>query len=261
MIYASLGVHCAAYRANNLTYLIMRTHPKQQFKKAVGKPTRFKKFEVLKWLMFILSLLGIFAWISGAAYLMGYWGVIGLDGPIVAATLQQTALIGFVGAITTWLYAPTALLGVGIIIVLLGIQFRQQPKDKKSDTNSWRFRIRKWLALRFDYNSEIGLFGVCAVVIGYLFIFLVEVPLIGWSIAAHDEGKKSFFKQTCKIRSGTTVKAEVFQINGKTMSGRIIDRSERVVVLSDGFKVHVLTIDKVPALNYSIDIPPLACTE
>lgn len=215
---------------------------------------------MLKWLMFIVTVLGIFAWISGAAYLMGYWGVIGLDGPIIASTLQQTALIGFIGAITTWLYAPTAVLGIGIILLLMGIRFKRQPKVKTLDADSRRYRIRAWLIRHFGYDREMGLFGICAVALSYLFIFLVVVPLIGWSIAAHYEGKESFLNETCKVRADTAVKADVFTINDK-MSGKIIDRSDRVVVLSDGVKVHVLTIDKVPTLTYSIEIPTVDCKE
>lgn len=238
---------------------MIRRNSRQSFKKTIEKSTVPRKFEVLQWLMFIVTILGIFAWISGAAYLMGYWGFIGLEGPIIASTLQQTALIGFIGAITTWLYAPTVVLGIGLILLLMGIRFKRQPKVKELDVNSWRSHIRAWVIGRFGYDREMGLFGICAVALSYLFIFLVVVPLIGWSIAAHHEGNESFLKETCKIRTETAIKAVVFTMNGKVMSGKIIDRSDRVVVLSDGFKVHVLTIDKVPTLSYSIEIPTVDC--
>lgn len=215
-----------------------------------------EKTDILKWLLFFISSLGILAWIAGAAYQAGYWGVVGLDGPLIPRSLQATALMGFIGSLTSWIYAPMVLLVLSVLILFLGIGLRR--KENKNDTQVWLVKTRDWLSGRFSYDQSLGVFGLTGMAFSYGFLILLEIPLVVWSMSAYHQGEKLFKEDACEIRNGIKLGSRIKLAEGNSIEGRILDRSDKFVVISNGWAIYSVALDS-QILAYSIDIPTIEC--
>lgn len=215
-----------------------------------------RQLDVLKWFAFGISILGIQAWIAGAAFESGYWANYGLDGPFISKSLQQTALQGFIGPFEVWLYAALFAVVVGALLMIMAINKKKTDKPAPG----WVIALREKLKSKFEYDKKLGLVGFRIILGGYVFLFFIVLPLILWSLLAYYEGKNLFKVEVCKIRSGTSINTQINLKNEKIIAGRIIDRSEKYFAMNDGFSLHIFNNGENPSLAYSITLPKIECS-
>lgn len=224
-----------------------------EYKKAVPPP--FQQVDILKWLAFAISILGIQAWIAGTAFESGYWAISGLEGPFITKSLQQTALTGFIGPAKIWGYASLAAVAIGILLSLIAIKKKKSTKSEPQRISS----LKAKLAQKFEYDKPLGLFGVKLICGGYAFWIFIILPLLLWGTFAYCEGRDLFKKQACNVRAGIFANTQMNISENKIIKGRIIDRSEGLIAINDGFSIHVFTNKEKPSLIYSIALPLLEC--
>lgn len=95
-----------------------------------------------------ISLLGVLAWIAGACYRYGFWEAANNAGPLSAATLQETALHGFISPFATWMRAVGAILALSVITALSGLRVKFNfPKPIAA-------RPPAWLSSRMGYDKS-----------------------------------------------------------------------------------------------------------
>lgn len=97
--------------------------------------------DLIKVFSFIITLLGILAWIAGAAYEDGYWGVPGLASGLAPNSIQETALIGFRAALRVWKHGIIILFMAALWAAVLGVI----PKKKKTASFGLMKNIQSWL--------------------------------------------------------------------------------------------------------------------
>ena len=230
---------------------------KVEFKKPLK--SEIVNFELLKWLGLLVPLLGTQAWIAGAAFEAGYWGVVGLDGPIVPKTLQQTALIGFIGAFPTWAGAVMVIAMFGAILGISTISVKRN--NSKEDPRIIQ-KIKAWVSRSFFINDKkIGLTSVVIIFGAIAFFTFLLLPMAFWSLYAHQYGKNFFNQQMCSVQRGAYVRTTAQIAGGDTFQGLLIDRSDKFTVILGKSSIHVLTAGDISKLQYTIKLPNASCTE
>lgn len=211
--------------------------------------------DLVKWFAFVVTLLGIQAWIAGEAYYSGYWSVLGLDGPFSPLSLQRTAFIGFLGVFTNWEVAAIVIGAMGLYVVFLAVGWEGEYNRGRP---RWIIKIRGWLR-KFTFDKSTGIFGGAIILMGVAFLCIALVLGL-WMAAAYSAGANSIQTQICEMRKGKSVMTTAKLFDGTVISGLLMDRSDKFTAIMDAKSVQVLTVGDKQQLLYTIQIPKVKCT-
>ncbi|WP_434631304.1 hypothetical protein [Chromobacterium sp. CV08] len=219
-------------------------------RKPEPKPGRESVLAVVQILEFLLkmvgllaTLLGAFAWIAGSSYLDGFWSPIENAGPLSRPSLQDTALKGFVLPYIAWIKLVAYLVATGLVTLVLGIRL------KKKSGSTQQGKIPTQFLSRFSYDKDFR--GMTFVFLGTaLYLFCLVYYLALWINSARDIGRQNFIATACAKQAGKTAPSSITLDNGKTVSGWLLDRSDKFLMLVDGGRVYTVAIgDKVRLMD------------
>lgn len=220
-----------------------------------GIPRKKELPDVLKIFSFIVTIIGILAWIAGAAFESGYWGASGLGHGLTLNSIQQTALIGFINPIKIWFYALGALVLIGITTIAFGIKYKKQ---SYSTITTKEKKLLTGIRSKIGYDESMGRIGLAIVFTAYSSFLCVFIMLL-WIVGANLEGKKHFKNELCMLREGKGPYTEIIEEYGRHLTGRIIDRTENEALLLDQKQLHFLNMKEKVRLKYSFNLPHVDC--
>jgi hypothetical protein len=213
------------------------------------------KLDLLKSTALLITILGTLAWIAGEAFNQGYWGAAHHAGPISPISLQSMAFLGFVGPYKNWLWGVAAASMLGPYIALLSIE----RKNKSIQSFRWLASLRRWWKERFQFDKEILVFAIVLTLLGLLIFALIILPLLAWVIGAAHQGSNTFVKQVCELRITRKLPTVIKLADGRQISGKILDRSDKLVIVMDGAAIQVLTVAEKAQLIDSTSLQDIKC--
>lgn len=84
---------------------------------------------------------------------------------------------------------------------------------------------------------------------GLLFSALLY-PLGYWVINSYQAGQTFFTKTTCNHRQQKSLPSSLTLDNGKLMHGWILDRTDKMLMLADGYQIYTISLgDKVRLID------------
>ncbi|GGI55159.1 hypothetical protein GCM10011430_23330 [Oxalicibacterium solurbis] len=182
--------------------------------------------------------MGIGAWIAGEAFYTGYWNAAGVR-PIVSMSLQQTAFAGFAAAYYNWAWLPVVLGIFSLYIAVLSFGF----KNKSPLKILWIIKSKKWWDENVEIDKTLSKLFKSLLVAAILFFILILTPLTLWVIKAMEDGKNVFYKQACAVKAAKTLPSKIMLDDGTAIGGRILARSEHLIVFLTDTSIDVIAID------------------
>ncbi|MFB0824497.1 hypothetical protein ACEU07_04305 [Chromobacterium violaceum] len=194
-----------------------------------------------------ISLLGVLAWIAGACYRYGFWEAANNAGPLSAATLQETALHGFISPFATWMRAVGAILALSVITALSGLRVKFNfPKPIAA-------RPPAWLSSRMGYDKSYAGLAVGFLVVACLLFSALLYPLAYWVVNSYQAGQAFFTKTTCSHRQQKSWPSSLVLDGGKLIHGWILDRTDKMLMLSDGYQIYTVSLgDKIRLMDTTV---------
>lgn len=231
----------------------MKEKPSFRTRKAAPPQTENTPHDsILKYIASAIAILGIFAWISGHAFRIGYWGEAGFPDPPTSLSLQETAFFGFAAAIENWQWGVGTLIMTGLIFMLTSILIGYI----QSKTNSYKTEDNKRLYIRPD--REFITIGALLTATGSLLFSLVIINAL-WINGALRQGHKTFQKEICHVKSNQARLTKVELDDGKQLTGAILARTEKFLFILDKASIKTISINKKKILIDSTDLPKVSC--
>lgn len=200
-------------------------------------------WDAIKWIPLVMSIVGVFFWITGTAYEEGFWSFISSDGFLIAKSFQQVALLGFVGPIQLWLAIVIFLSGMGLLLLATGaISLWLNLKSLKI----FSF-LNSWLSKETVSNRNYVLFPTSVFLLGGISAIVIFLTII-LAGGAYKMGKKNFAQRVCAIRKTTSFPSVVHLSDGSQIQGFFISRSEKISVLLNDKGIYVTTASSKPQL-------------
>jgi hypothetical protein len=236
----------------------MRYQSKSLLKRDVQRRTKYvsHSFDLIKYLAFFITILGILAWIAGQAFNYGYWNVAGWDGgPIIAPTLQSVAFLGFIAPFYNWIWGSIFLAVLGAYGFILALR----SKRRKQDPHRFVLWARRWIEKNIEIDEEVGkLSGIVILIAIFLFGMLI-LPLAFWIIGAQHQGEELLKKQICQVRVAKTLPTSIKLADGTMVMGKILSRSDKFTILLDQESIHTITVGDSPRLLDSNNVLEIKC--
>jgi hypothetical protein len=85
--------------------------------------------------------------------------------------------------------------------------------------------------------------------------------LAGWIVGGLRQGHNQFIKDVCSIRKAKVMPTSIDLVNGKKLTGKVFDRSEKFTVFIDTAFLYVITAGEKPTLIDTTTLPPVECTQ
>ena len=190
-----------------------------------------------------ITVLGICAWIAGSSYLDGYWAQLANAGPLSHPSLQDTALKGFILPYIAWLKVVVYLVITSVVMLIIGIRWKTRAKTAQHKKAS----VLSWLPLSHarDFRLIAFLFFLIA-----LYLFCLIYYLGQWINNAQEIGRQAFSAQACSRQQAKAPPTTLTLDNNQTLSGWVLDRSDKFLMLADGYRVYTIAIgDKVKLID------------
>lgn len=211
--------------------------------------------DATKWIALLITILGIQAWIAGASFLSGYWGVAGLPGPFNPKSLQETALYGFIGAFKNWGVLGLVIFLLGPFFILIGFSLRRTKNAQLKKPS--KFQI--WFESKWVFDRNIGRFGAAFMMAGIIYVIGFLIPMALWSVASDIDGQVSFKRDVCTLRAGKAVIATIPLNGGSNVKGEIIDRTQTMTAVLQENAIQVVSAGEKQQLLYTITLPEIKC--
>jgi hypothetical protein len=212
----------------------------------------------VKGLPILITLIGIYAWIGGQAYLLGYWNAFGWDGPIVKLSLPETAFFGFSRTLSNWLGAVAFLLALGVYGLLMELWTSrgvvEQLPRRPSRVESW---IRQGKPIDATAKAVFG----GSVLAGLFLGAMVLGPLTVWVNSAIAEGKRDAREVVCHTRKTAVFPSSLILSDKSVLIGRFLERSEKFSVVIDGNYVYVVSAGENPKILDKTSVGNFACRD
>lgn len=207
-------------------------------KSSADSSIKIHKIHWSSFLPIIITVLGVGAWIAGEAFYMGYWSAAGIPA-ITSMSLQQTAFAGFAAAYYNWAWLPLAIGLCALYLAILAVDFKSRGPLKIK----WLIKLKQWWNENIEIDKRLGKLVSSLLIAAILFFILILAPLTIWVVKAIGDGKDLFQKQACAIRVAKTLPSVIKLADGTTISGKVLDRSEKAIVFLSRTMIYVITIN------------------
>lgn len=182
---------------------------------------------LISWLSLGMTTIGTLLWVSGAAFSSGYWNLVEWGGPIITNSIQETMLLGFVGAAEFWFYTFLLMIGLGVLIIFLSIDL-VRPIARLP---RWCSAIINWFSTTFRVDLFTLNIGTLLITWGLVTFFLMAFLFIcvHFSVSA---GEREMMHKICEVRKGKiTFPTTLALADGTKISGKLLERSDKFGVL------------------------------
>jgi hypothetical protein len=175
-----------------------------------------------KFLAIFVSIVGVYAWLGGQSYNLGFWREVGWEGSIIKPSLQETAFNGFIGPFYSWWGAVAFLVALGsfgLLVEWWTSRTARRTNESGSSANEGLVRRRRMDpdALKFFGGSIFGAIFFAAVVV---------VPLSVWVVSGMKAGRDAAISAICAARAAPYFPSNLTLADGKILNGRFIERSK-----------------------------------
>jgi hypothetical protein len=121
-------------------------------------------------------------------------------------------------------------------------------------------RIKNWCVTNVEVETAGAKLSGALMILCLAFILLV-IPLLFWVVGASDAGKRQFRKEVCDTRSAKVLPSQLVLNHGTTISGRFIERSEKISAVMDRDAVHVVLLGENPVVQDSTSVLTISCPQ
>lgn len=211
-----------------------------------------------KWIALAFTLLGILAWTAGWGYNEGAWGVVGWDAHINKASLQETALTGFMGTFVNWIYACGYVIALALYYLFLDIGYQAMERAARP---RWRL-VAALLAFlrRFPRPSaSAGKLGDLLVGGTVAMFCFVMFPFLVWVGFAQVLGAEQMKSRICQVRAMKALPSTAVLGNGKLISGVFLARSETMSVMLTPSFIYAISVGEHPRVSDVTDVRTVQC--
>jgi hypothetical protein len=214
----------------------------------------WSELDLLKGLALLMTILGTQAWIAGEAFNYGYWNAAHWPGSAIQVPLQNMAFTGFVGPFYNWLAGGIFLFCLGPYIALMAIQ----SKNLRVKPAQWAVPILDWWRRRFTFDEATGKLAAVVTMLAVA-LFGVIILMSLWIVGALQQGANLFKTQVCQLRAAEALPTTIQLGDGSKISGRVLDRSDKVIVIMDREAIHVLAVGEKSQLLDSTRVADVKC--
>lgn len=212
----------------------------------------------VKGLPILITLIGIYAWIGGQAYLAGYWNAFGWDGPIVKLSLPETAFFGFSRTLSNWVGAVAFLLALGVYGLLMELWTSRGVIEQLPRRPS---RLESWIRQGKPIDATTKAVFAGSVLAGLFLGAMVLGPLTAWVNSAIAEGKSDAREIVCHTRRTAVLPSTLILSDKSTLTGRFLERSDKLSVVIDRSNIYVVSAGDNPKILDKTNVGNFVCPD
>lgn len=215
------------------------------------------EIDILKYTGLLISILGVLAWITGTSFNFGYWAAAGYPAPPIQKSIQLIAFLGFIEPLYNWMAGALLTVITGLYVILMSARRKRKHKNSPEQYSP----LRTWISSQIEFDRFTRKLGASIGITGVAFFLLLVVPLALWILAAILQGHSEFEKEMCSIRRTPTLPTIVTLGDGKAVAGKILDLSDKFIVLVDYEKAMTIGLGEKPQIITSTSFSSISCKE